>query len=394
MSRMRLINADLHIHSRFSISTSKFMTFQTLSIEAPKKGVQIIGSGDCLHPTWLKELMELDEVAEGTFQLGETKFIATVEVQTEKRIHHLIMFPNISSIEEFRDRIKNKSKNLKSDGRPHIHMSGAEIADLACDVDALFGPCHAFTPWTGIYGSFDNLQAYYKEYSNKVSFLELGLSADSSYADRLAELGNITFLSNSDAHSPYPLRLGREFNQFKVNDITFAELKKAIQRKGKRKCILNAGLPPEEGKYNQSACIKCFKIYSLTECEVNAWKCSCGGRIKKGVWDRINELADYLEPHPPKHRPKYQHIIPLAEIISKALNISNMNSVGVKKAWNLLISKFDNEINVLLEVNYEEIEKTTNREISEAIKCFRENKIILHPGGGGRYGQLELPKVN
>jgi len=95
------INADLHIHSRFSMSTSKFMTFETLAQEAPKKGIQLIGTGDCLHPTWFKELTSLTEVAEGTFELGKTRFIPTVEVQAEKRVHHLILFPSLSSVEQF-----------------------------------------------------------------------------------------------------------------------------------------------------------------------------------------------------------------------------------------------------------------------------------------------------
>ena len=61
---MLKINADLHIHSRFSMSTSKFMTFKILAAEAPKKGVNLIGTGDCLHPTWLKEIKELEQIDE------------------------------------------------------------------------------------------------------------------------------------------------------------------------------------------------------------------------------------------------------------------------------------------------------------------------------------------
>lgn len=388
------INADLHIHSRFSMSTSKFMTFETLAHEAPKKGIHLVGSGDCLHHQWFNELKSMDQVAEGTFELENTRFIPTAEVQGEHRVHHLILFPSLSSVEQFKESIKNKSKNIDSDGRPHVAMSGAEIAELACDADALFGPCHAFTPWTGMYGYFDSIRTCYDDFSSKVSLLELGLSANSDYADRLAELRDITFLSNSDAHSPYPLRLGREFNRFKVNEITFSELRKAILRNGGRKCIMNAGLPPAEGKYNQSACIKCFTIYSLSDSKNLNWKCSCGGRIKRGVEDRISELANYAKPQHPEHRPEYLSIIPLAEIITKALDYSSPNLVGVKKAWDELIFKFGNEIKILLDIELADIEKTTNQKIAKAVKSFREHKIILHPGGGGKYGELELPKSN
>ena len=45
-------------------------------------------------------------------------------------------------------------------------------------------------------------------------------------------------------------------------------------------------------------------------------KCSCGGTIKKGVDFRISEIADYDEPKHPDFRPKYVHLMPLAELIS------------------------------------------------------------------------------
>ena len=370
------------------------MTFPMLAKEAPRKGVHLVGSGDCLHHTWLSELKELNHVAEGTFELENTRFIPTVEVQGRGRTHHLIMFPSISAVEQFRDSIKNKSKNLATDGRPNVQMTGEEIVELACEVDALVGPCHAFTPWTGMYGYFDSLRDCYGQMATKIAFLELGLSADSDYADRLSELENVTLLSNSDAHSPYPLRLGREFNQFEVKELTFSEIKKAILRQGGRKCTLNVGLPPGEGKYNQSGCIKCYTLYSLTDSIKNNWKCICGGRIKKGVSDRVSELANYSGPKHPPHRPKYLHLIPLSEIISKALGITCVGSVSVRKMWEALIFRFENEIEILLEADFDEIESITNKNIATAIKCFRENKIIIHPGGGGRYGQLELPYLD
>ncbi len=56
---MMLINADLHIHSRFSGGVSENMTLDVLSIESKKKGIQLLGTGDCLHPQWLKEIREM-----------------------------------------------------------------------------------------------------------------------------------------------------------------------------------------------------------------------------------------------------------------------------------------------------------------------------------------------
>jgi PHP family Zn ribbon phosphoesterase len=33
-----------------------------------------------------------------------------------------------------------------------------------------------------------------------------------------------------------------------------------------------------------------------------------------------------------------------------------------------------------------------DRRIVDAITAFREEKVILHPGGGGKYGWIEMPE--
>ena len=164
------------------------------------------------------------------------------------------------------------------------------MALIAEESGTLFGPSHAFTPYTGIYGNHDNLKSAYGNISKNISFLELGLSADSSYADKISELHDIVYLSNSDAHSPFPHRLAREFNVIDIPDISFDSIKNLFEMK-KGKIIENIGLPPEEGKYNESACNKCYTHYSFEESISKNWRCSCGGTIKKGVADRVEELS-------------------------------------------------------------------------------------------------------
>ena len=126
-------------------------------------------------------------------------------------------------------------------------------------------------------------------------------------------------------------------------------MKKAILREQGYRATLNVGFFPEEGKYNRSACIKCFTQYSLPEAVENKWRCPiCGGIIKKGVLDRINELADFKEPRHPDHRPPYLHLIPLAEIIQMALGHAGVQTKGVQTAWNKLVERFGNEVEALI----------------------------------------------
>ncbi|MGB7531359.1 MAG: TIGR00375 family protein [Halobacteriota archaeon] len=399
-----IINADLHIHSHYSAATSPRMDLPTLAKEGTRKGIHLLGTGDCLHPKWLKGIKELEErngifyfmgkdKGKGKSKNASTDFVLTVEVEDMRRVHHLLILPAIAKAEELYELFSRYSRDIDSDGRPSLRLRGEEIAEHARDAEALIGPCHAFTPWTALYAYHNSLQECYGDMVGYVSFVELGLSADSSYADRIEELRELTFLTNSDAHSPYPIRLAREFNRFQVADTSFDELKAAIERKRGRKPVLNVGVPPAEGKYNESACIRCYKHYPLTEAIIRKWRCDCGGLIKKGVRDRVNELANCNGTHP-EHRPPYLHLIPLAEIIGLALHKS-ATSKAVNTVWESLLAGFGTEVNVLVDAPMDDFHTDTanfnlDARVIEAIKAFREREIRVIPGGGGKYGVIEL----
>jgi uncharacterized protein (TIGR00375 family) len=387
-----IINSDLHIHSHYSAATSPRMDLSTLAKESARKGIQLLGTGDCLHPKWLSEIRKLDEKS-GIFYFKDkaegTAFVLTVEVEDNKRVHHLLIVPSIAKAEQLYESFRKYSSNIDSDGRPSLRMSGEEIADHAKDAEALIGPCHAFTPWTALYAYHNSLKDCYGDLSGYISFVELGLSADSSYADRISELHELTFLTNSDAHSPYPIRLAREFNRFQIEDMSFEDLKAAIERRRGRKPVLNVGLPPKEGKYNESACIRCYKHYSLRDAILRKWRCECRGMIKKGVRDRVNELADCDGTHP-EHRPSYMHLIPLAEVIGLAVQKS-ASSKTVTTVWESLLAEFGTEVNVLVDASMDEL-RAANRDarVVEAISAFRTGKVSVIPGGGGKYGVIVL----
>ena len=375
-----IINADLHIHSKYSGGTSERMDLETIAGESRRKGIELVGTGDCLHPLWLQSIKR--------HRTERPVFVPTTEVEDKDRVHHLLIFPSCSKAEEYREAVRAHAPNIDTDGRPHIEWGGEAIAQAAKDCEALIGPAHAFTPWTALYAYHDSLSSCYGDLTDYVTFLELGLSADTDYADRIAALRSLAFLSNSDAHSPHPVRLAREFNRFDLRDTDFDSLKEAITKGG---VTLNVGLPPAEGKYNESTCIRCLQHYPLAECERLRWRCPCGGRIKKGVKDRVEELADYAKPHHPPNRPPYLHMIPLAEIIALALGRSSPYTKSVIAQWHELIQSFGSETTILIDAPLEEIERRTVEAVGSAIGAFRRGDIIVHPGGGGVYGKLELP---
>ncbi|WP_456473794.1 TIGR00375 family protein [Candidatus Pyrohabitans sp.] len=385
------INADLHIHSRYSGATSNNMRIAIIAEQAPLKGLHLVGTGDALHPAWLEEIRSLEEVAEGIFLAGDTHFLLTLEVEDARRVHHLIFLPSLSTAEELRDRFRKYSVDMERDGRPHLMLKGEEIADTVNDVGGLIGPSHAFVPWTSIYKEYDSLQECYG--NAKIAFLELGLSADTELADTIAELQNITLLSNSDAHSPWPSKLGREFNRFRLREISFTEIKRALLRQKGNGVVLNVGFDPRLGKYHRTACIKCYTHYELEEATRLKWRCiHCGGRIKKGVRDRIREIATWTEPHHPEHRPPYLRIAPLAEIIAQALTVSNVYSARVQNLWRSLVVAFGSEIRVLVDVEIGEIAKVGGEAIAELIRRFRVQDFEIIEGGGGKYGEIIFNK--
>lgn len=381
-----LVNADFHIHSCFSMASSKDMLINNIAPKAKLKGLSLLGTGDGLHPKWL-DIIEENTVnsGDGIYSTDDADFVITTEIEGKNKIHHLIIIPDIDIAREISEKLPSKNKNV--DGRPKTNLNGAEILELVRQYDCLIGPAHAFTPWTGMYKSFDSI---YDCYEKKVDFVELGLSADTNMADTVDELKDFTFLSNSDAHSPWPHRLGREFNQIELQDISFSSIKHAIKHSNIK---ANYGLVPNLGKYHMTACTKCFKLVNPEIAKNNKMKCECGGRIKKGVDFRISEISDFDKAHHPDFRPPYVHLMPLAELISTVYD-KGVTTKTVQNIWQKLIDAFGNEINVLINSDISEIEKF-DLKVSKAIEAFRDNTIDIIPGGGGKYGEIkfDLPKI-
>ena len=379
-----IINCDLHIHSKYSKGTSKYMDIENIIKYGKLKGLSIIGTGDCTHPEYLKNIKKYKD---------SENLILTTEIEDKNRVHHLILLPNIQQVEELRTILKKYSENIDNEGRSKVYLSGKELQDIVKDIGGLIGPAHAFTPYTSLYKSFNSI---YHCYDKKPDFVELGLSADTDMADMIKELRDIPFLSNSDAHSHHPHRLGREFNRLEVNGIgnfeeNYEEIRKSIKN---NKIVGNYGLDPALGKYHLTGCSKCHLRFKLDDAKELNFKCpECGGRIKKGVYDRILELSDDGKTIHPDFRPPYYKIIPLSQIISLGIG-KNIGTESVNKLWTKYIEKYGNEIDVLINAPVEDIKKI-NEKVGDTIDLLRRGKIYIYPGAGGEYGRIykTKPKV-
>lgn len=379
-----IINADLHVHSKYSMATSKNMNPETMAVESMKKGLNLIATGDALHSKWLEELEDqltpLDDtgIYKTNIEGVSTNFITTTEVEDNERIHHLLIIPSLEVAWQMRDEFI--VKNMDADGRPKIRMHASEIIDIAKDYDCIVGPAHIFTPWTGIFKTYDSIEECYGQ---KVDFVELGLSSDTILADTIEELHDYPFLTNSDSHSPWPHRIGREFNKIDLSELSFKALKKAI---GSDKILENYGINPRMGKYHETGCIKCYKLYDIKDAQNNNMKCSCGGQIKKGVKSRIDELSTLAEGKHPKNRPHYQYVLPLAELLS-TVHDKGVTTKYVQTRYNQLIEEFSNEIDVLINIPVEKI-AIIDKKLATIIQAYRTNNLDVIPGRGGQYGTV------
>ncbi len=371
-----LVNADLHIHSPFSMAVSRNMHPEKLLSACTVKGLHVLGTGDALHPIWQKEWK--------LFMANAQKVcvIPSSEIEDDHRVHHLILAEDFGQFDQLRDLLAPKSLSIGTNGRPHVYLSGETIAQRTHEVGALIGPAHAFTPWTALFAYHNSISSCYG--SEPIDFLELGLSADSSYGAGIPDLFGVPFLSNSDAHSPQPEKIGREFNRLQVpGNLSIRNVLDCIKAGN---IAMNAGFFPEEGKYNRTACVHCFTQYSLEEAQNYNWHCPADGKlIKKGVYDRARELSRGT----PEPRPPYIHLVPLGQIIQTVEGASSPHTKKCQTIYEAFISSFGNEIDLLISTPLPEI-RTVHPRVADAIEALRQNRVILHPGGGGKYGTFSL----
>lgn len=447
---MEYFDADLHVHSPHSIAVSKNMLLENIIHTCKLKGLDILGTGDITQPDWRSYLQSNLNYNEGFYSYNDMFFIIQTELEDNESIHHVILLPNFQAGDELQEKILDKAKGVTGPygGRPHVNLSPPEIVELITDIGGICGPAHAFTPFKAIFrsGKYATLKECYGSTIKHIHFLELGLSADTNLADRLSCLENITFLSNSDAHSEGPHSLGREFNRFHIEAPSFEEIVKALKREGGRKITLNVGMEPRLGKYPMMFCKTCRIRYKiLTKNEITPYiqtlpiykslfesyamdktfvyymldtpsavmdfknrvgkkqmKCvKCALENKKspvslGVFDRIDQIADYIEPKHPAHRPPYLGIIPLVEMIRALKGVKSVKAKSVIKIYNSLIQNFGTEFDILTDsslLSKISMKGDIYQSLANLIEAFKKHDIEFIPGGGGKYGEISLVEI-
>ena len=407
---MKMI-ADLHIHSRFSMATSKEGTPENLDFWARKKGISLIGTGDFTHPVWREELKErLVSEGNGLYRLrdeyvkeesrkfpGEgTRFVVSGEISSiykkngkTRKVHNVILLPSLEAADAMAQRLE-KIGNIHSDGRPILGMDSHDLLEMMLDVcpEGILIPAHIWTPHFSVLGAksgFDSVEECFEELAPYIHALETGLSSDPAMNWRISKLDRYQLVSNSDAHSPS--KLGREANLLDI-DCSYEGLYRAIQT--------GEGLEgtveffPEEGKYHFDGHRKCGVSLSPVEAERLGGICPvCGKKLTMGVDHRVEQLADRAEGFVKKDGKKYESLVPLPEVISACMGYSTA-SKKVQGCFEQMIQTLGTEFDILRNVPSEDIKSCAGERIAEGIENVRTGNVKRIPGYDGEYGKIEL----
>lgn len=393
---MRVIG-DLHIHSKYSRATSKDLDLRNLEKWGRLKGLGLIGTGDFTHPIWIKELKSsLKEDGTGILRSdSDFPFLLSTElsfVYTDlgkgRRIHLVVWAPDFATVDQINEAMLRHGR-LDYDGRPIFNLSCtdfvAEMKGINDRIEVI--PAHVWTPWFGLFGSmsgYDRIEDCFKDQTKHINALETGLSSDPPMNWRLSALDRYTLLSNSDSHSFWPWRIGREANIFDLKKLTYVDLLNAV--KTKDGMAMTVEVNPNYGKYHLDGHRNCGVSMSPQESRSHNDICPvCRKPMTLGVLHRVEELADRDEGFRPKDGVPFCSMMPLSELIAGVIG----KGVATKATWsdfNKLIAAFGNEFSILMDTPFKDLEKVSGTTMAEIIMKNREGLIKVKPGFDGEYG--------
>jgi uncharacterized protein (TIGR00375 family) len=198
-------------------------------------------------------------------------------------------------------------------------------------------------------------------------------------------------VSNSDSHSHWPWRIGREANVFELEQVTYQNMVDAIRKKDPEHFKFTIETDPAYGKYHWTGHRNCKVSLSPQEAIKFGNRCPvCRRNLTKGVEQRVEELADRPVGFKPANAIGYMHLLPLSEIIATVLSVAYPSVQKVWAVYNTLVARFGDEYSVLIGASLDEMSKIVEPRIAEAIIRVREEKIKVSPGYDGVYGQLVL----
>ena len=408
--------ADLHLHSHFSVATSKNLDPEHVAKWAQLKGVDVVGAGDVAHPGWLEELREkLEPAEEGMFRLKQeyaqnamdgipkacrrpVRFLLGGEISNiykkhdrVRKNHNLVFVPDFDTAARLQGSLE-KVGNIRSDGRPILGLDARDLLEITLETGprSYFIPAHIWTPWFSLFGSksgFDTIEECFEDLTDHLFAMETGLSSDPPMNWRLSALDNYVLVSNSDAHSPG--KLAREANLFDT-ELSYSSLFDALHTGDPETCLGTLEFFPQEGKYHYDGHRKCSLRWDPQTTLAHDRICPvCGKPVTVGVMHRVESLADRAPGTKPQSALPFRSLIPLPEILSEIHEVG-ANTKTVRTASLQLLTSLGSELSILLNFPMEEIEQAGGPLLAEGIRRMRAGEVRVREGFDGEFGVITL----
>lgn len=388
--------ADLHLHSRYAEAVSKFMTLENIAACARRKGIDVLGTGDCLQPEWLAELEEKLIPAEpGWFALwsdGETpgefpgslRFVLSTEVHCAppgsrelEGIHHLLYFPSFAAVHSFRRQLERLGENLQ-DGRPRLRISSRELLRIVREEGegCHLAPAHVMNPYFSSLGSVMKHHSLEEEFGDSVSQLlavEMGLTSIPPMCRRIASLDGHSLFANSDAHSLE--NIGRECTRLDT-DPGYEALFLAIREgSGVIDCVKYC---IHRTRYFLNWCARCKAPWDGAMCPHGH------GRLVTGSRDWLEIIASRETPEMSVPRtPKYQMYVPLKSLLGEFRQLGRDGRV-ITALYDKLLRDLGSELHILTGESFENIAQASSEQLAALIVGQRSQDfripLVVKPG--------------
>ena len=202
----------------------------------------------------------------------------------------------------------------------------------------------------------------------------------------ISALDGMALISNSDCHSPS--KLGREANLFSTG-FDYFSLRDAIRSNDRALFAGTIEFFPEEGKYHADGHRACGICLDARETRKAGHICpSCSRPLTIGVQHRVLELADRTTPYFPESAPSVYSLVPLPEVLGELFSCGTATK-RVAAAYDRIIKQFGSELDLLLAVSHEEIQRKSPL-LAEAVMRMRDGRVMRTPGYDGEYGRIRL----
>ncbi len=415
--------ADLHIHSRFSMATSRQLNIPHLAGWAMAKGINVLGTGDFTHPKWREELkrdLAFDEASgfyravpapeqvlpEGLASATPPLFCLQTEISSiykklgkVRKNHNVVIVPSLEDADRLSAKLAQIG-NINSDGRPILGLDAKDLLDLVLNVSehAVLIPAHIWTPWFSLFGSksgFDDIRDCFGDLTEHIFALETGLSSDPAMNRLVSALDGYALVSNSDAHSGP--NLGRESNVF-TGAPSYSGMIRALRLAAQRTPDMSPGavrfegtleIYPEEGKYHLDGHRNCGVVMTPEEAERHNGICPvCGKKLTIGVMHRVWELADRKAEPALANEPAVHPVIPLPSVLAE-IHGKSQTAKKVQEAYAEALAKLGSEFGILASLPLDRIAAYSDR-LAEAVARIREGRLVRQGGYDGEFGTVAV----